>query len=107
MDSCFNHCETAKHEMPIDHFPSGGSVELICRDVDSLTLKIERDQKLPNKTVEQIAKFRRYTGYIYLLQIHEANKINATKHAYIVSSRLLCNHLNFSIKMFAKNTNSW
>lgn len=97
MDSCFNHCETAKDTMPINHFPSEGSVELLCRDAESLTIRIKQDQMLPNKTVEQIAKYRRYTGYIYLLQIHEANKINATKHAYIVSNRFHCYNLHFSL----------
>lgn len=71
---------------------SNGTVQLICRDYNSLTIEVKNDLSMQyNRHETSNITQRVYDGALYLVKLQEINQTSSQKIAYIVSiNRIQC-----------------
>lgn len=63
---------------------SDEGIELICRDYNALTIKVDSSQNLSGIN-ESRGEQRQYTGELYLIRLQETDTLFPQKIVYIVS----------------------
>lgn len=92
LSSCHEFCELSNSSISLEQEESNGTVQLICRDYNSLTIKVKNDLPMQynRHEISNITQ-KVYNGALYLVKLQEINHTSSRKIAYIVSiNRVQC-----------------